>query len=64
MKQVMRVLNEGGYVRFEWRTCSTILISADHKLFTTIGVRTYQGFLRTLALQLERTETGSVRQKI
>ena len=63
MKQVMRVLNEGGYVRFEWRTSSTILISADQQLFTTIDGRTYQGFLRTLALQLERTETGSVETK-
>ena len=51
--------NEGGHVRFEWRSCSTILVSADHKSFTTIDRRTYQGFLKTLAPQLERTERGS-----
>jgi len=32
MKQVRRVLNEGGCVRFDWCSCSTVLISAEQKI--------------------------------
>jgi hypothetical protein len=63
MKHVRRVLTEGGHVRFEWRNCLTILVSADHKSFTTIDRGTYQRFLKTLAPELERAEIGSVEIK-
>jgi len=63
MKQVRRVLDEGGHVRFEWLTCLAILVSADRKLSTTIDGRTYQAFLKTLPPQLERTETGTARRR-
>jgi len=63
MKQVRRVLDEGGHVRFDWLTCLAILVSADRKLSTTIDGRTYQAFLKTLPPQLERTETGSTETK-
>lgn len=63
MKQVRRVLNEGGHVRLNWRNGSTVLVSADRKSSTAIDGRTYQGFLKTLAPKLERTETGSMETK-
>jgi len=63
MRQVQRVLNEGGYVKFDWKICRTIVISADGELFTTMDGRTYQGFLKTLASRLQRTETGSTETK-
>src|SRR6267142_3816647 len=63
MKQVRRVLDEGGHVRFEWLTCLAILVSVDRKLSTTIDGRTYQAFLKTLPPQLERTDTGSTETK-
>jgi len=63
MRQVHRVLSEGGYVQFDWKTCRTIVISADGELFTTMDGRTYQGFLKTLAPKLNRSETGSTDTK-
>ncbi len=62
MKQVRGVLNEGGKVVFDWKQGWTRLVSADGN-FTTIDGRTYQGFLKTLAPKLERTETGSTDTK-
>src|SRR6266851_1832623 len=63
MKQVRRVLNEGGHVKFVWKTGAITAISADGALFSTMDGRTYQGFLKTLAPKLERTETGSTETK-
>jgi hypothetical protein len=63
MKQVQRVLNEGWHVKFDWKAGQTIVISADGELFTTMDGRTYQGFLKTLAPRLQRSETGSTEQK-
>ena len=63
MRQVQRVLNEGGYVKFDWKICRTIVISADGELFTTMDGRTYQGFLKTLAPKLHCSETGGTDTK-
>ena len=62
MKQVRRVLDEYGKVVFDWKQGWTRLVSADGN-FTTMDGRTYQGFLKTVAPQLERTETGSAEGK-
>lgn len=63
MKQVRRVLNEGGHVKFVWKTGAITVISADGALFSTMDGRTYQGLLKTLAPKLERTEIGSTETK-
>jgi len=60
MRQVYRVLNEGGVVRFIHRDGWAILVSADGELSTTLDGRTYAGFLTTLAPKLKRTESGSI----
>jgi hypothetical protein len=62
MKQVRRVLDEGGKIIFDWKSCQTGLISADGNSFMMDG-RTYQGFLKRLAPKLQRTETGSTETK-
>jgi hypothetical protein len=63
MKQVRRILDEGGLVRFNWRVGWTRVFSANGLYVTTLYGRTYSAFLRTLAPKLERTETGSVETK-
>ena len=63
LADVRRILTEGGIVRFQWATCWTVLISADGGSFTTLDGRTYQGFLKTVAPKMERTETGSTETK-
>jgi hypothetical protein len=63
MKQVQRVVNDGGYVKFDWKTGRIVVVSADGELFTTLDGRTYQGFLKTLAPRLQRSETGSTDTK-
>jgi len=59
MKQVQRVLNEGGYVKFDWNAGRITVVSAYGDLFTTMDGRIYHRFLKTLAPKLQRTETGS-----
>jgi hypothetical protein len=63
MKQVRRILDEGGLVRFNWRVGWTRVFSANGLYVTTLDGRTYSAFLRTLAPKLERSETGSVETK-
>jgi len=63
MKQVLRVLNEGGYVKFDWNTSRIIVVSAHGDLLTAMDGRTYHGFLKTLAPRLHRTDTGSTGTK-
>jgi len=60
MRQVYRVLNEGGVVRFIHRDGWAILVSADGEVSATLDGRTYAGFLTTLAPKLKRTESGSI----
>lgn len=61
LADVRRVLNEGGRVRFVWGTGSPTLISKDGE--TPIDLRSYQGFLRTVAPGLRCTKTGSTETK-
>jgi len=61
-KDIHRVLTEGGFVRFIWRTGRKELITPSGRSLRIDG-RTYQGFLKTLAPRLERTETGSMEEK-
>jgi hypothetical protein len=60
LAEVKRVLANGGFVRFIWRSCHTVLISANGKRLTTLDGRTYQGFLKTVAPTLQETKTGSI----
>ena len=55
---IRRVLSEGGVVRFIWHKCRAELVTPNGAELRIDG-RTYQGFLKRLALQLDRTETGS-----
>jgi hypothetical protein len=63
MRQVQRVLNEGGQVKCDWNTGAITVVSADGVLFSTMDGRTYQGFLKTLAPKLQRTDTGRTETK-
>jgi hypothetical protein len=63
MNQARRILEEGGYVRFNFRVGWTRVFTANGLYFTALDGRTYSAFLRTLAPKLERTETGSVETK-
>jgi hypothetical protein len=56
---IRRELEHGGIVRLRWGLGGAILIHADGAWFTPIDGRTYHGFLRTDAPNLQRTETGS-----
>ncbi len=61
LPDIRRVVEEGGYVRFVWASNSPKLVSADKE--TLIDLRSYHGFLKTLAPKLQRTETGSSETK-
>jgi len=63
LKDVRRVLQEGGIVRFHWANCRTILIKADGKSFTPIDGRSYKGFLKTADKRYTRTQAGSTDTK-
>lgn len=61
LADVRRVLNDGGYVRFVWVSASPTLISAGSE--TPIDLRSYQGFLKTVAPTLKCSRIGSTETK-
>ncbi len=63
LKEVRRVLAEGGIVRFHWSTCSPILIHPNGESFTPIDGRSYHAFQETADQKYTRTETGSTETK-
>jgi len=58
LKDVERVLADGGVVRFRWGVSHAELVSATGKTQTLDG-RTYQRFLRKHQAGLNRVESGS-----
>jgi hypothetical protein len=60
LAEVRRVFASGGLVRFIWASGHTVLISANGKRLTTLDGRTYEGFLKTVAPNLQETATGSI----
>lgn len=63
LAEVRHVLANGGLVRFVWASGHTILISADGKRLGTLDGRTYHGFLKTVAPNLQETSKGSIDAK-
>jgi hypothetical protein len=62
LKDIERVLADGGFVRFRWGVGHAELVGATGKTQTLDG-RTYQGFLRKHQAGLNRVETGSTATK-
>src|ERR1035437_438230 len=56
-------LKNGGDVRFDWGHCSTKVDSENGRRLGAMDWRAYQGFLKTEAPFLTRTETGSTEEK-
>lgn len=61
LSDIHDALNQGGHVRFDWKTCRAELILRGAKWL--VDNRSYHGFLKTVAPKLERTETGSTDAK-
>jgi len=59
MADVKRMIAHGGAVRFIYKTSLAILVSADGEIRYQLDRRTYDAFLRAIAHQLPRTESGS-----
>jgi hypothetical protein len=60
MFDVKRIVAHGGLVRFTHKSALATLVSVDGYSFSQLDRRTYDAFLRTIAPQLSRTESGSV----
>jgi hypothetical protein len=60
LAHVKRIVARGGLVRFTYKTALAILVSADGQLLSQLDRRTYDAFLRSIAPQLLRTESGSL----
>jgi hypothetical protein len=58
LRDVERVLADGGFVRFRWGVGHAELVGATGETRTLDG-RTYQRFLRKHQAGLNRVETGS-----
>lgn len=63
LKDIRRVINAGGELKFVHAFCLASLLEKDSQWFSAVDGRSYHGFLRTLAPKLQRTETGSVETK-
>jgi hypothetical protein len=59
MADVKRIVAHGGLVRFTHKTALAILVSSDGQIRYQLDRRTYDAFLRVIARQLSRTESGS-----
>jgi hypothetical protein len=62
LRDVQRVLSEGGFIRYIWRTGRRELIAANGSSLRIDG-RTYQSLLKKHTAGLIRTETGSTENK-
>jgi hypothetical protein len=62
LKDVERVLADGGFIRMTWRNGHIELISASGESQTVDG-RTYQAFTSKHQAGLNRIETGSMDDK-
>ena len=60
MRDVSRVLDEGGSVRFIHKEGRAILVAADGESFQPLDGRTYDSFLRIRSRKFTRTESGSI----
>jgi hypothetical protein len=59
MADVKRMITHGGIVRFTYKTGSAILVSADGGIRYQLDRPTYDAFLRVIAPQLLRVQSGS-----
>jgi hypothetical protein len=59
MTDAKRIVAHGGLVRFTYKTGMAILVSADGGIRYQLDRRTYDAFLRVIAPELSRTESGS-----
>ena len=62
MADVKRVIAQAGLVRFSYKTLA-VLVSADGEIRYQLDGRTYEAFLKLIAPQLSRTESGSAKTK-
>jgi len=56
-------LNAGGFVRFVWAAKGSSILVHPTGYEQAIDGRAYHGFLRTIANDCQRTETGSTESK-
>ena len=62
MADVKRIIAHGGLVRFSYKTLAT-LVSPNGEIRYQLDGRTYESFLKLVAPQLSRTESGSAKTK-
>lgn len=64
LKDIWRVLDGGGELKFVHATCYASLLEKDSKWFSAVDGRSYHAFLWHRRIrQFVRTETGSVETK-
>ncbi len=63
MSDIKKTIASGGSVVFIWDACQAVLTSVNGGRVRWIDMRSYHGFLKTIASKLKRVESGSVENK-